>query len=589
MAGLTVAGVSIRDADRAVVPAVNTWSRVEGLPLSADLQPALSAAVADPLWLLCRQWQFLEFAGEDAGTPIDVRIEGERALLSRYVPGAPGGDAPARDYSFDALPLEVAVEGEPIRVRHARLAVEAGVHLQWMFNAQRLNDLFVTAYPLELAFDTDPEADRVGAEWWEVAKIRSLDARRLLTALAPLRDATGRLTALPPEPVVPPELTDRALAALNRWIGWYEGVLVDPGATEAWNSGRLEYAFTVSAQTAGGELVLTADEYAGGSMDWYSTTARLRAPTPAPSTTLPSRPLLPSPVEYPGKPADRFWEFEDASVHFGAIDAGPTDLARMLVVEFGLVYGNDWYIVPLRLPVGSLFRVTSCTVRDTFGVVSSVSRAQDSGEPRWALFDLAGDYLFLPPTLADTVDGEPIEQVQFSRDESANLAWGIERCVQGSSGDRYERAEEASLQAARQQPDDLAVDGALVYRLAAAVPEHWIPFVPVPVEPGHPEANPVIQLERRALRRTEADGQHRLVQPRGVLLRTDPASAPDAEPPLRLKEEEVPREGATVERAFRYARWVDGRSLLWLGRRKYAGRGEASSGLRFDSLRRTGG
>ena len=30
----------------------------------------------------------------------------------------------------------------------------------------------------------------------------------------------------------------------------------------------------------------------------------------------------------------RFWEFEDAQVNFGAVDAGPTDLVRMLLVEF---------------------------------------------------------------------------------------------------------------------------------------------------------------------------------------------------------------------------------------------------------------
>ena len=99
----------------------------------------------------------------------------------------------------------------------------------------------------------------------------------------------------------------------------------------------------------------------------------------------------------------------------------------------------------------------------------------------------------------------------------------------------------------------------------------------------------MILLERRALTRTEADGQRRHVYPKGVLLRTDPRRDPDSEPPLRLAEEEVPREGAIVERTFRYARWFDGRSLLWLGRRKHAGRGEASSGLRFDSLRRPGG
>jgi len=46
----------------------------------------------------------------------------------------------------------------------------------------------------------------------------------------------------------------------------------------------------------------------------------------------------------------------------------------------------------------------------------------------------------------------------------------------------------------------------------------------------------------------------------------------------------VPREGAIVERAFQFARWFDGRALLWLGRRKGVGRGEGASGLRFDVL-----
>ena len=41
-----------------------------------------------------------------------------------------------------------------------------------------------------------------------------------------------------------------------------------------------------------------------------------------------------------------------------------------------------------------------------------------------------------------------------------------------------------------------------------------------------------------------------------------------------------------TERAFQFARWLDGRSLLWLGRRKRSGRGEGSSGLRFDVISR---
>jgi phosphoribosylformylglycinamidine (FGAM) synthase-like amidotransferase family enzyme len=41
---------------------------------------------------------------------------------------------------------------------------------------------------------------------------------------------------------------------------------------------------------------------------------------------------------------------------------------------------------------------------------------------------------------------------------------------------------------------------------------------------------------------------------------------------------------ARVTRSFQYARWVDGSTHVWMGRRKQPGRGEGSSGLRFDTL-----
>jgi hypothetical protein len=53
--------------------------------------------------------------------------------------------------------------------------------------------------------------------------------------------------------------------------------------------------------------------------------------------------------------------------------------------------------------------------------------------------------------------------------------------------------------------------------------------------------------------------------------------------PLRLAEEEIPRDGALVTRSFQSARWFGGRSFLWLGRAKRAGRGEGSSGLTYDT------
>ena len=147
--------------------------------------------------------------------------------------------------------------------------------------------------------------------------------------------------------------------------------------------------------------------------------------------------------------------------------------------------------------------------------------------------------------------------------------------MQGASGGAYDRADEASRRALSQQVDGAPVAAELVYRLATEVPAHWLPYVPVAAA-GSSRTAPVIELQRRAMLRTQDDGTRQRVLPRGQLLgQAD-----------RLAEEEVPREGAIVERAFQYARWFDGQALLWVGRRKTAGRGEGASGLRFDTLGR---
>ena len=82
--------------------------------------------------------------------------------------------------------------------------------------------------------------------------------------------------------------------------------------------------------------------------------------------------------------------------------------------------------------------------------------------------------------------------------------------------------------------------------------------------------------------RTLPDGSHQTSQPHGLLLRTDPTQDPASETPLRLKEEEVPREGIVVRRSFQYCRWLGGRAYVWLGRDKFINTGEGASGLIWD-------
>ena len=51
------------------------------------------------------------------------------------------------------------------------------------------------------------------------------------------------------------------------------------------------------------------------------------------------------------------------------------------MIEYASSYGNDWFVVPLTLPVGSVTRVDSLVVTDTFGVRSLVRPIGDPALP----------------------------------------------------------------------------------------------------------------------------------------------------------------------------------------------------------------
>ena len=177
------------------------------------------------------------------------------------------------------------------------------------------------------------------------------------------------------------------------------------------------------------------------------------------------------------------------------------------------------------------------------------------------------------------LESDPLEEVALFRDEMANLVWGVERVVQAGTGEPVNRSRAAPPISLRQQlPGDLD-DAAIVYRLMTPVPDHWVPFVAVPVA-GAPAGT--IELERRPLLHFRADGTTDVTHLRGTLLRTAP-DADVATDRLRLAEEEVPRDGAVVTRRYQLARTPDGGTALWIGRRKRTGEGEGWSGLRFDT------
>jgi hypothetical protein len=161
----------------------------------------------------------------------------------------------------------------------------------------------------------------------------------------------------------------------------------------------------------------------------------------------------------------------------------------------------------------------------------------------------------------------------------ANLVWGVERVVQGASGEPVDRRRFVPRVSLRQTlPDDLD-DASIVYRLMSPVPDHWVPFVAVQATGA---AKGALELERRPLVHFRDDGTVELTHPRGVLLLTAPGADRGTDR-LRIAEEEVPRDGAIVTRRYQLARSPSGRTLIWLGRAKNTGEGEGWSGLRFDT------
>ena len=576
-----------------------------------DISQGLQAQVYDPLWLLARQWQSGEFQGEDSGSPVQARLRMERAPLARFFPGQVAGARTLAGLPYQGeLPLETQVEREPVQLpadprRDLRLAAEAGLYFLRLLEANKVTAALRAEYPKAADFSLtapadDPAAgqDRAGDGYLSIMSGRVPDGFKLYEALKKtLRPPQPGTPGLPPKPVVSAVDRARVIKAGLAYLVWFEGrYSVPPPGPQTWNPERMEYSFALSASAGAKELALEAPEYPGGSLDWYSFdfNAALRLgitptdPQPAPVT----RTLIPTSVHYPGMASNRWWEFEDGKVNFNRIEGGPDELMRLLLVQFALVYSNDWYVIPVDLTFGAVYRPQSLVVTDTFGERTLVKHYSDldPAPHDWRVFALSPteantfgsssrsseDMLFIPPVLAASLHGDPIEDVLVLRDELANLVWAVERLVPGLSGEplnRYELYHQREGNAPVPPPVPAQTDE-LSYLLATSTPDHWIPFLPVRIDPALPD----IRLRRAAALLDQGDGQPGFTRPLGRFLepeRTD----------LSLFEEEAPRSGLRLTRQFQYTRWVDGSTFLWLARRKGAGHGEGSAGLHFDQVK----
>ena len=98
-------------------PSITGYTRLETQPATVSLKTGLQAPLADPLWMLARQWQVGEFRAEDAGSPVLATWRAESAPLTRLHAGAiaPNTNRMGTPYDVAALPLEAVVERQRTR------------------------------------------------------------------------------------------------------------------------------------------------------------------------------------------------------------------------------------------------------------------------------------------------------------------------------------------------------------------------------------------------------------------------------------------------------------------------------------------
>lgn len=566
---------------------ITYWNRLEPRPRSEAITEALSARVRDPLWLLTRQWQFGEFAGADGGSPAFATVTFQEAPLVAWQ----SAGLPPRPLGAGA-PLERQVLAEAYPAEDLALSVELGQLFESLLPAPRraaLARAFRGSYPVAARTDAELAAmpDQEQARFLRVCGGRALDGVALYRA-------TAALPTLPDRPAVEPSDRDAVRAALTAFRAWVDDTWGPLGGDDpaAWDPARLSHALDVIAVApAGGTLALSADPGSDGDFDWDAfdlRTAAAPSPEPAlPPVTTTTTSLIPANVRFRGMPNARWWAFENGTVDFGDIRPEKRDLARLLLMDFMLIHGNDWFLLPLEQRVGTLGRVDSLVVRDVFGRRTRVERA-DAGPAasgaRWTMFstaiegvdDRVADFLVLPGTAAAALQlGSAIEEVRFLRDELANMAWAIEHATPNAVGEPWPGHERDQRLRAAAPPEPEPVIGPesppLRYRLQTGVPEHWLPLLPVAIDPARGE----VALELGAMLRPQPSEP---ILPVGRLLRPTRLAGGS----YRIREEEVPRAGTRVTRVLCRTRWLDGSTHVWIQRRRAVGSGEGSSSLRFD-------
>jgi len=501
--------------------------RLEPVRPATDLDAGLRARVADPVWFLARQWQLGEHEGEDASTPVEVRLDVSHDRL-RYDPRRPRLDP-------TVVPAEALVEAEPgdwwtigrrIRLGRAAAPLLAGVE------AQRLD---------RLRFGTLPTPYETLAG--------EIDGRAVFTS-----------GALPGNAI------------------WAE---VPSPAADRWSARRFAY----DAPFRAGRQRLQVRDHDGGDLDRFSLDApagtlavAAQPPTPALRAVVPGR------LAYPGAPKPRWWQIEDHAVDIGGFAPDRSHLGTLLLLDVALAHSDDWFWfpVPSPLPVdgnppppsaGVVVKIHAASVRDSFDAVWDLAPPPVEGPGAWSLFHTTGldaGALVVWPVAVAPQSGPPLDEVHIGIDEDANAAWAVDLRADGRL-----LLEDAGSAAALAE---ITPTGTRNFRYlpSTTLPPHWHPYRRIGPDGllGDWQQGIVADLTAERPRPRPGPVSRLIGGPSGAGAGRGHEIAADA----------IPSSGVVLTRRAKLARDVNGRPVLWVERSARPLLGPPASHLRFDVL-----
>jgi hypothetical protein len=509
-----------------MISPLHLW--LEPVGPATDLDAGLRARVADPVWFLARQWQLGEHQGEDASSPVAVRLEISRDPL-RYDPRRPQLDPLV-------VPAEALVEAEP-------------------------------------------------GDWWTIGRRIRLGraAVPLLGSLEPARLERLRFGVLPtPYEALAGEVDGRAVFTAGLLPGHAVWSDVPSPAADRWSPRRL----THTAPFRAGRQRLVVSDHDGGDLDWYSADGRAGPLAVAAAPPVPeARIVVPGRLSYPGAPKPRWWQIEDHAVDIGGFSPDRSHLGSILLLDVVLAHSDDWCWFPVPPPLASeadgttppsagvVVSLRSAIVRDSFDGEWELAPPPAEGPDAWSLFHTAGldvGALLVWPVAVAPHSGPPLDEVHLGVDEDANAAWAVELRADGRLLLADDGTGEAIQQTTRTGTRNFR------YLPSTTLPPHWHPYRRMDPSRAFGDWQQGIVAD--------LTGPHPRPRPGPVSRLVGGPSGPGAGRGHQIAADAIPSSGVALRRRAKLARDTNGRPVLWVERSAQPLIGPPTSHLRFDVL-----